>query len=299
MRAIWEMRAATVKAIIQRRIRTTIPAGGRTVSPTNVYADLIAENEALDQLVAGLDASQWDLPTPAPGWTVKHQVAHLTSIASLAELAASDPEGFQEMAAGATDDFDGAVQGLLAPYLAATPAVLLSRWRSERAAAARALAVLPPDQMVPWVARSIPAGILACAGIMELFAHGQDIADAVGIQRVYNDRIGHLAGFAARNRDFGYLVRGLTPPEDPFRFELTAPSGELWEFGPAAAEQRIAGPALDFCLLVTRRRHRDDLALTATGALADHWMDIAQAYRGSPGAGRRPGQFSTHAAALV
>jgi enediyne biosynthesis protein E11 len=267
------------------------------VSPTDVYADLVAEGEALDQLVADLDEEQWELPTPAPGWTIKHQVAHLTSIAGLAELAASDPDGFQQAAAGAADDFDAAVHALLSPYLAAPPFVLLSRWRSERAAASRALEALPPDRLVPWVARPIPAGILACAGIMELFAHGQDIADAVGVRREYGDRIGHLTGFAARNRDFGYLVRGLTPPEEPFRFELTAPSGAWWEFGPAAADQRITGPALDFCLLVTRRRHRDDLALVATGAEADRWLDIAQAYRGSPGTGRTPGQFSGQLAA--
>jgi enediyne biosynthesis protein E11 len=269
------------------------------VSPTDVYADLVAEGEALDRLVADLDAEQWELPTPAPGWTIKHQVAHLASIAGLAELAASDPDGFQQAAAGAADDFDAAVHALLSPYLTASPMVLLSRWRSERAAASRALEALPPDRLVPWVARSIPAGILACAGIMELFAHGQDIADAAGVRREYGDRIGHLAGFAARNRDFGYLVRGLTPPEEEFRFELTAPSGARWEYGPAAAEQRITGPALDFCLLVTRRRHRDDLAVVATGAEADRWLDIAQAYRGSPGEGRTPGQFSRQVAALA
>ena len=265
----------------------------------DVYADLAAEGDALDQLVANLAEAQWELPTPAPGWTIKHQVAHLTSIAGLAELAAADPDGFKAAAAGAADDFDGAVNALLRPYLAASPFVLLSRWRSQRAAAGEALSTLPPTQMVPWVARSLPAGILACAGIMELFAHGQDIADAVGVRREHGDRIGHLVGFAVRNRDFGYLVRGLTPPEEPFRFELTAPSGTLWEFGPPDAQQRITGPALDFCLLVTRRRHRDDLAVIATGEDADHWLNIAQAYRGSPGEGRAPGQFSDRVAAVV
>lgn len=265
----------------------------------DVYADLDAEGEALDKLVAGLAEAKWDLPTPAPGWTIKHQVAHLTSIAGLAELAAVDPDGFRAAAAGAADDFDGAVNALLKPYLTASPFVLLSHWRSQRTAAAEALSALPPTQIVPWVARPLPAGILACAGIMELFAHGQDIADAVGAQREHDDRIWHLVGFAARNRDFGYLVRGLTPPEEPFRFELTAPSGTTWEFGPPDAGQRITGPALDFCLLVTRRRHRDDLALRATGTFADHWLDIAQAYRGSPGEGRRPGQFSGKIAAIA
>jgi uncharacterized protein (TIGR03084 family) len=260
--------------------------------PQGVYADLIAEGEALDTIVAGLDPSQWALPTPAPGWTIAHQVAHLASIARLAGTAASDPETFKAMVAGATQDFDGAVQAILAPYLACQPHELLDRWRAERNAAADALALLPPGHIVPWLARPLPAGILASAGIMELFAHGQDIADTAGVCREYTDRIGHLVGFAVRTWDFGYLARGLTAPEEEFRFEITAPSGTVWEFGPTAATQKVTGPAVDFCLLVTRRRHRDDLAIVATGAHADGWLDIAQAYRGSPGQGRSPGQFA-------
>lgn len=259
--------------------------------PADVYRDLAAEGEAVDQIVSGLDPGQWDLPTPAPGWTVKHQVAHLSSIVSIAKLTVTDPKTFEQLAAGAAADFDGAVHALLTPYLAASPAELLARWRKERAEANEAISAVPPSQLVPWVARQIPAGMLAAAGLMELFAHGQDIADTVGIRRDYDDKIGHLAAFGARNWNFGYLARGTTPPEVEFRFELTAPSGKSWEFGPADATQRVEGPALDFCMLVTRRRHRDDLALRATGEEADRWMDIAQAYRGSPGAGRQPGQF--------
>jgi enediyne biosynthesis protein E11 len=258
----------------------------------DVLTDLAAEGEALDKIVAGLDASQWALQTPAPGWTIKHQVAHMASIFRIAELAGSDPDAFVKLTAGADKDFDAAVFGLLAPYLATSPEDLLTRWRSERDAAVTTLAALPPDQLVPWVARWLPVRVRACAGMMELFAHGQDIADTVGAHREFTDRIGHLGWFATRNRDFGYQIRGLTPPEAEFRYELTAPSGAVWEFGPADAEQRITGPAVDFCLLVTRRRHREDLAVRATGTVADDWLDIAQAYRGSPGPGRQPGQSS-------
>jgi uncharacterized protein (TIGR03084 family) len=84
----------------------------------------------------------------------------------------------------------------------------------------------------------------------------------------------------------------MTPPEQEFGFGITLPSGQLWTSGPAEAAQRITGPAEDLCLLATRRRHRDDLALTASGELADQWLDIAQAYRGPAGDGRRPGQFA-------
>lgn len=260
--------------------------------PTDVYADLKTEGDLLDEIVAGFDAAQWNLATPAPGWTVKHQIAHISSTARIAGISASDPELFAKVTAGAEKDFDAAVDALLKPYMALSTADLVDRWRSERDTAVKALSALPPSQMVPWVARQIPAGALAAAGLMELFAHGQDIADAIGITREHTDRIGHLTWFGTRNRDFGYLVRGLTPPQEEFRFELTAPSGIVWEFGPADAENRVTGPAVDFCMLITRRRNRADLAVKATGAEAEKWLDIAQAYRGSPGAGRQPGQFA-------
>jgi uncharacterized protein (TIGR03084 family) len=83
-------------------------------------------------------------------------------------------------------------------------------------------------------------------------------------------------------------VHGLTPPFEEFRIELTAPSGELWTFGPENATDRVTGPALDLCLLVTQRAHRADLALRAEGEDADRWLDIAQAFAGPPGEGRPP-----------
>ncbi len=258
----------------------------------DVYANLIAEGEHLDTVLADVKPGQWAAATPAPGWTIAHQVAHLASVAKLVGSAAADPVAFSAQAAGAARDFDAAVNALLTPYLAEPPAVLREHWRTELATATSALAAAPQDQPVPWLARPLPPAVLACAGIMELFAHGQDILDTVGASREHTDRIKYLVGFAVRTWDFGYQARGLTPPAQEFRFEITGPSGAVWEFGPAGATQRVSGPAVDFCLLVTRRRHRDDLAMTAVGAEASHWLDIAQCYRGSPGQGRRPGQFA-------
>jgi uncharacterized protein (TIGR03084 family) len=262
-------------------------------SQEDVFSDLFAEGEALDRVVASLDPADWALPTPAPDWTITHQVAHLASIARLVATAAADPATFKAQIAGASNDFDAAVHALLTPYLEFPPAELLKQWRSAREAATRALAAVPADQVVPWLARPLPPAILACAGIMELFAHGQDIRDTVGASREDTDRIGHLVSFAVRTWDFGYLSRGLTPPDVELRFEITAPSGAQWEFGPEDSTQKVTGPAADFCLLVTRRRHRDDLAVKAHGETASQWLDIAQAYRGTPGTGRTPGQFVT------
>ncbi|MBV2156613.1 TIGR03084 family metal-binding protein [Kitasatospora sp. SUK 42] len=258
----------------------------------DVMSALVADGEAVDALVADLSDEDWARPTPAPGWTVAHQIAHLSSIFRMAGMSAGDPDAFRALAAGIGQDFNGAVQEALKPYLANPPKVLLDRWRAERATAERALAAVPAGQPVPWLVRPLPAPVLAAAGMMELFGHGQDIADALGVRREATDRLRHLVQFAVITWDFGYQARQLTPPDTEFRFEITGPSGAVWEFGPADAEQRISGPALDFCLLVTRRRHRDDLALVAIGADADAWLDLAQAYRGPAGPGRTPGQFA-------
>lgn len=257
-----------------------------------VIADLKADGDEVEALVAGLDETGWELPTPAPGWTIAHQVAHLTATFRLAGLAAGDPAGFKALAMKLSSDFNANVTAALAPYLAAPRAELLAHWRSERAVAEQALALVPAGQLVPWLVRPIPAPVLAAAGMMELFGHGQDIADALRVPRRRTDRLRHLVEFAARTWDFGYQARGEPTPDLQLRFELTAPSGARWEIGPPDAAQRITGPAVDLCLLVTRRRHRADLALVPDGAEADHWLDIAQAYRGPAGPGRSPGQFA-------
>jgi uncharacterized protein (TIGR03084 family) len=258
----------------------------------NTIDDLRAESEQIDQMVADLDDQAWQLPTPASGWTVADQVAHLAFIFKLAGTAASAPDVFAAMVQAAKNDFDGAVNAALTGYRALAPADLYASWQAERDAALAALAAVPAGEVVPWLVNPLPPGVLACAGMMESFAHGQDIADATGAHPERTDRIGRVVGFAVLTRDFGYQARGLTPPDTQFRFELTAPSGTRWEFGPADCDQRVTGPAVDFCLLVTRRRHRADLAVVASGSEADAWLDIAQAYRGPAGPGRAPGQFA-------
>jgi uncharacterized protein (TIGR03084 family) len=132
---------------------------------------------------------------------------------------------------------------------------------------------------------------MASARLMETWAHAQDVADTLGTARQATDRLRHVAHIGVRARDYAYFAHDERPPAEPFRVELTGPSGSVWTWGPEDAAQRVTGPALDFCLLVTQRRHRDDLAVVADGKDADHWLDIAQAFAGPSGAGRKPGQF--------
>ena len=254
--------------------------------PTPVIDDLCAESEELDLLVAGLSQEQWSLPTPAPGWTVAHQIAHLAWTDHSSLLAVTDRAAFSrevEKALAAPGDFvdDGAEEGARKP-----PSRLLAYWRAGREDLAEALRTAPEGARFPWYGPPMSTASMATARLMETWAHGLDVADALGVTREATDRIRHIVRLGVRTRDFAFGVQGLTPPFEEFRIELTAPSGELWTFGPENATDRVTGPALDFCLLVTQRAHRADLALSAEGEDADQWLDIAQAFAGPPGAGR-------------
>ncbi|CAM5484261.1 TIGR03084 family protein [Streptomyces avidinii] len=260
-------------------------------SAVAVFTDLREEGRELDLLVGELPGRDWARPTPAPGWSLAHQIAHLhwTDRASLLSLTDADAfAGLVEEALKAPDSFvdAGAEEGAALP-----PAELLARWRAGRAALDEALAAASPEARFPWYGPPMKAASMASARLMETWAHGQDVADALGVRRVPTARLRHVARIGVRARDYAYAVRGLTAPAGEFRVELAAPgdSAEPWTYGPPDAPQRITGPALDFCLLVTQRAHRADLALTATGPDADRWLDIAQAFAGPAGPGREPG----------
>ncbi|QHA05385.1 TIGR03084 family protein [Streptomyces broussonetiae] len=256
--------------------------------PTPVIDDLRAESEELDLLVAELSAQQWKLASPAPGWTVAHQIAHLTWTDRSALLAVTDADAFQELvgkALGAPDSFvdEGAQEGARL-----APAELLRTWRAGREALEQALRAAPSGARFPWYGPPMSAASMATARLMETWAHGLDVADALAVVRAPTDRLRHVVRLGVRTRDFAHTVHGLTPPAEEFRIELTSPEGDMWAYGPKDALQRVMGPALDFCLLVTQRAHRADLALTAVGPDADRWLDIAQAFAGPPGTGRPP-----------
>ena len=85
-----------------------------------------------------------------------------------------------------------------------------------------------------------------------------------------DDAIRHVAHIGVRTRNFAFSVHGLDAPAEEFRIELTAPSGDLWSWGPEDADQSVRGSAYDFCLLVTQRVHRDDTVAGRAGARREH-----------------------------
>lgn len=256
-----------------------------------ILSDLRVESDALERMIGDLSADEWRRPTPAEGWSIAHQIGHLAWTDEVALVAATDPIGFGEVLKQAATD-PRVVDDAAEEAAASPPDELLERWRRSRTALTDALQAVPAGTKLPWFGPPMSAASMATARSMETWAHGQDVADALGLEHAPGPVLRHVAHIGVRTRDFAYLVNGRTPPAEPFRVELTAPDGELWTWGPADAEQVVRGPAVDFCLLVTQRRHRQDLAVRVQGQEAEEWLGIAQAFAGPPGGGRLPTQVS-------
>jgi uncharacterized protein (TIGR03084 family) len=251
-----------------------------------LIAELQAESDELDALVAPLSAQQWRLATPAAGWDIAHQIAHLLWTDRMSVLAVTDESGFAAAQAVGVDDPAGFVDAAAHEAAEMESGELLAAWRSTRAQLHTALRTVPEGRRLPWFGPPMSAASMATARLMETWAHGLDVADALGVQRVPTSRLRSIAHLGVRTRDFAFTVHGLTPPTASFHVELRGPAGETWSWGPADAAQRVTGSAEDFCLLVTQRRARSALDVTAVGDDAERWLSIAQAFAGPPGVGR-------------
>ena len=254
-----------------------------------ILTDLTAESQELDELVAGAD---WATPTPAEGWTIAHQIAHLAWTDEKSLLSLRRPGEFGSELRRAVNGGDDYVDRGAADGAAKPRDQLLADWRAGREGLLAALAAAPPGEKFPWFGPAMSAASMATARLMETWAHAQDVFDALGAEHKPTGRIRHIAWFGVRTRDFAFQLNAIAPPAEQFRVELVAPGGQMWAFGPEDATQRVTGSALDFCHVVTRRRHPGDTGLIATGEDAARWLEIAQAFAGSPGSGRKPGQFS-------
>lgn len=251
-----------------------------------MVADLRAESDELDALVADLAPARWAEPTPAPGWTIAHQIAHLLWTDRVALTAVTDEAAFARLLEEAGKDPSGFVDAGAEELAATAPDRLLADWRQTRSRLHDDLLTVAEGHKLPWFGPPMSAPSMATARLMETWAHGLDVADALGVQRPPTARLRSIAHIGVRTRDFSFVVNGRQPPTEPFRVELRAPDGSTWAWGPEDAGQRVTGSAEDFCMLVTQRRPRAELDVTAAGADAEQWLTIAQAFAGPPGPGR-------------
>ncbi len=242
-------------------------------------SDLEAEQMALDELVGDLHDETWGLPTPSPRWTVGDQIGHLAYFDGTAAVAISDPVAFKVSVTELRQapDLDAFTLGR-----ERTTGERLKIWRENRHRLSEAMAMLDESARVPWYGPDMGAKSFVTARLMEYWAHGQDIRDALGAEPSAGAGLTHIARLGFMTRGWSYVNRGLEVPETPVRIELTAPNGDVWDFGPNDADEFVTGTAIDFCLVVTQRRTIDETGLVVKGEEARDWMEKAQAFAGPP-----------------
>lgn len=268
---------------------STEPTVERSVELDRLRRDLIDEQNSLDEIVEAIADDEWRRATPSPGWNVADQIGHLAYFDASAATAITDADafrtGFDELVTGATkegmDDFT------LGAFRALSPKEQLSNWRRTRGVLATSALSLRDETRVPWYGPSMSAKSFLSARLMETWAHGSDVADALGVERVATDRLRHVAQLGFITRKWSYKVRGEEVPSGDVRLELTDPSGGRWTWGRDDADDAIKGSAEEFCLVVTQRRHVDDTSLE-TGDLGYHWLMRAQAFAGAASDGPKP-----------
>jgi uncharacterized protein (TIGR03084 family) len=249
--------------------------------------DLGVEHHDLRALVEQLPDAAWDLPTRAAGWRVRDQVVHLLHFDEVACLAMHDPEGLAGHRRAAQTDVEAYEADHVERASATTAAGLLSAWCTAFTAMPVGLRSRDAGDHVEWYGPPMSSMSFATARLMEVWAHGDDIAVAVGVRREPTTRLRHVVHLGVITRGWSFRVRGLEPPPEDVRVALLAPDRSTWAWGPEGAAQSVTGPAEDFARVVTQRVALDDTALVVCGEGAVTWMRVARAFAGRPTLGPR------------
>jgi len=245
--------------------------------------DFADESEALYQVIdarANTDGAQaFEVQTDFNQWSINDVLQHLHYFNVMADLSLINPEKFQSDYAqfnklresgkgmvGATDEMMDGLRG----------APLLAKWREYYKDMAARWQSVDPKTRVKWVGPDMSVRL------METWAHGQEVYDIFGLERKNHDRIKNVAVIGVNTFGWTHKNRNESIPEVMPYVELIAPSGESWTWGEPSEQEKISGPAEDFCMVVTQTRNIADTRLSVTGPVATHWMKYAQCFAGAP-----------------
>ena len=245
--------------------------------------DFRIEVAELAKILAPLDEAAWETETQFKGYTINDLLRHLHQGDVMALTSAERPEEFQALLAerrkrpGLTGRQRAREQfGHLAG------ARLLEAWTQTAARLADQLTTLGPDARLKWAGPDMGVRMFVTARQMEVWAHGHDVYDVLGLDRVPTDRLENIAVIGVRTFGWTYVNRGLPVPTAVPHVRLASPSGAVWQWNEGSAGGSVSGSALEFCQVVTQVRNVDDTKLEVTGEIARNWMSIAQCFAGPP-----------------
>ncbi|MBM3695654.1 MAG: maleylpyruvate isomerase family mycothiol-dependent enzyme [Actinobacteria bacterium] len=242
-----------------------------------ILADLVAEQQALDQMLQRAPERDWKRPTPAAGWSVQDTISHLAATEESARRALSGDPGLRAEveAAGGIDAYNRAG---IEPGRSKRPQEVIEWWRHSRAAVVEILSRTSRQTRVAWYAGPMSARTFATTRLMETWAHGLDIVAALPREVADTARLRHIAWLGWKTLPYAFDRAGEAYPA-PIRVELVGPGYARWVFGPEGSDQVVRGQAADWCRLVVRRLPAArPHSLTAAGEVAATALRVARAY---------------------
>jgi uncharacterized protein (TIGR03084 family) len=252
--------------------------------------DLAEEYLALDTMVSSLPLTDLARTTPFFGWSVRDQILHLLQVDrfGLLSLRSADAFGetFRTVRAAQGEGIELSVQ-IRREFADVPDAGIVDAWRTVYRALLDLFRDSDPRARMKWFGPDMSVVSFVSARQMEVWAHGQDIYDMLGKQRVAQDRIRNICELGVRTFGWSFRNRGLDVPASP-AVRLTAPSGTVWTWD-GDGNGAVTGSALDFALVVTQRRAPADIDLIPEGEAAALWLPIAQCFAGAPQEPALPG----------
>jgi len=242
-----------------------------------ILADLVAEQQALDQMLQRAPERDWKKSTRAKGWTVQDTINHLAWSEDYALHALQDERTRLREIAG-SPSVDGFNQLGVKAGRGKRPQEVIEWWRFSRAAVVDSLSRSVAEDRVPWMVGDMSARTFATFRLMETWAHGLDIRAALEREDEDTARLRHIAWLGWVTLPYAFEQAG-EDYDEPIRVELTGPGYARWVFGPDDSENTIKGAAGDWCRIVVRRMEVSDAQnLTATGPVAETALSLARIF---------------------
>jgi uncharacterized protein (TIGR03084 family) len=254
--------------------------------------DFRDESDALHALLEPLSDADFERKTQFKDWSIQDVVAHLHMWNWAADLALRDADAFRAFWSDLVAGFARGrtfVQLTDAWLEGARNRKVLDLWRAFYPEMTDRFAATDPKARVPWAGPDMSVRSSITARLMETWAHGQEVYDLLGVERVDTDRIRNIAILGINTFGWTFLNRQLEVPEPVPLVRLEAPSGAIWEWNAEVESDRVEGSATEFCQVVTQVRNIADTKLQVTGGVAPRWMSIAQCFAGPPSDPPAPG----------
>jgi uncharacterized protein (TIGR03084 family) len=247
--------------------------------------DFHEEGKELRGLLATLSEADFQRKTLFKDWTVNDVVLHLHCSDISAAASVRDSAEYEMLRAGIAERRKGGksmIQESRERFPELRGKALLKRWWEQLEELCEMLGKKDPSARLAWAGPGMGVRMFTTARQMETWAHGQEIYDVMGKDRVFQDRLKNIAVIGVKTFGWTFTNRKLPVPADVPYVRVTGPSGEVWEWNDPQSGSSVQGDAVEFCQVVAQTRNIADTKLAVTGETAQRWMAIAQCFAGPP-----------------